>query len=214
MLLDQKNFTKVLSCCVAMESLPQCVSILPSSRSTIPIKRASKLNKENRRWRNRIPLPEGLQRNEIYAHVEVVCSERKFDNSLLNLAENVRDVAQEILGRTYTSSQHSARFHLKVFVTTISDGGMLGTITASEKKFTWLGEAVVALAWRLYSKETKMYDGGMVTFKQQLGYDEFFHLIDNLGVTLVTEILAPECSYEIVSRVGVASTKCYEQSLS
>ncbi len=189
--------------------LIQCGELPPSpTGSTTPTDSNSKLVKETKRWRDRIPLPEDINRSDICAQVDV-SSELKIEDSLLGAAKKARNVVRDILGRSYTAPQHSARFHLKVFVVMLSDGGMVGTMKASEKSFTWLGEAVVTFAWRLYSKDSKIYDGGTVTVKRQLEYGEFFDPLSNLGSKFATEVLARESAYEIVQKVGISNTKFY-----
>ena len=203
-----------LMTCSSLETTTPALSSPNSTRSK-GSQNNDKIQREYRQWKERIPIPAGVSRSDISAHVSI-SSELQIEDSLLELANEVRDISQEILGRSYNAPKHSAKYHLRVLVMTISDGGMVGTMNATSKSFTWLGEAVVTLAWRLYStsslllgREAKMYDGGMVTLKQLLNYGEFFDTEDNHGIKIAKDVLASECAYEIMSQVGIGNTKFY-----
>jgi hypothetical protein len=149
-----------------------------------------------------------------------VGSELKIDRTLLVLALQVQQETQEILGRTYTAKKQTARYVLKVFVVSVSDGGLTGTMTAAsmssgKNSTTWLGEAVVGLGWRIFSNapiamEPTMVDGGLVIFKQALEVLDFFDIVNNRGDKIVLETLAPDCAYDIIARLGTATTQFYQ----
>jgi hypothetical protein len=189
------------------------------SPSTTTSKSRNNTHKEHRRWRKTTPLPPDLKRSDVWVQVEVG-RELKIDENLLDLAQQVQQETQDILGRTYMAKKQTARFLLKVFVVNVSDGGCTGTMAAAssnsgKKSTTWLGEAVVGLTWRIFSNapiamEPIMVDGGLVVLKQSLEVLDFFDIVNNHGNKCVLETLAPDCAYGIISRLGMATTQFYQ----
>jgi hypothetical protein len=161
--------------------------------------------------RNKIALPDGVTRKDIYVQVQF-SNELRSDDTRLETNEVICNALQEIFFRIYTASKVNSRFSLDVFVFVTSDGGMSGTFSAEK---AWLGQAELGLAWSLCATESHgnteaaVYDGGVVVGKHQLEYAEFINPFRNEGEWAIVEKLAPQCALEIVSKIGIGSTKYY-----
>jgi hypothetical protein len=178
---------------------------------------SNKISLEATRWCNRC-LPHDLKRSDIYVQVDMSSGFKIMEDPSLDLGQQMRGVVEEIMYTTYTGSQETARFVLKVNVTMISDGGVVGTMMVSSQDFTWLGEAVVGLAWALFPnlpisvQDAPKYEGGLVVTKQPLEVIDFLDFVENHGALCVVENLTPHCAHGVISQIGIGATKYYKKT--
>lgn len=169
-------------------------------------------SKDQRTWRVH-PLPYGIRQNIIRARV-LVGGPLKASPQFCRVANQCKGVIQAHLDQLYTGNDFTARYVLRVYIDTLSDGGFSGTFDGTAKGVVKLGEAYLGLCWALWpnntlhGKESCCCVGGAVASRVHLSPIQQWLLdINNHGNRALIEDLAPEAVSLLFDQVGVDDVK-------